>query len=57
MLPWAIAVTRGKANAGAIGILNFFVGWTLIGWVLALVWAMNDRPRFVYKYVPPPYNR
>ena len=39
MLPWAIAATRGKANQGEIGLLNFFLGWTLIGWVVTLVMA------------------
>lgn len=28
-----------KKNAGAIFVLNLFLGWTLIGWVVALVWA------------------
>ena len=41
MLPWAIAATRGKSNAGAIGLLNFFVGWTVIGWIAALVMACS----------------
>ncbi len=39
MLPWAIAATRGKANTGAIGILNLLLGWTLVGWIVALVMA------------------
>lgn len=39
MLPWAIAVTRGKANAGAVGWLNLLLGWTLVGWAIALVMA------------------
>lgn len=39
MLPWAIAATRGKSNAGAVGLVNFFVGWTFIGWIAALVMA------------------
>jgi Superinfection immunity protein len=30
-----------KQNAGAIFALNLFLGWTLIGWVVALVWAMT----------------
>lgn len=35
-----------KANAGAIIVLNLFLGWTFIGWVVALVWAMtNDQPK------------
>lgn len=28
-----------KKNAGAIFVLNLLLGWTLIGWVGALVWA------------------
>ncbi len=39
LLPWAIAATRGKANAGAIGLLNFFLGWSIIGWIAAMVMA------------------
>jgi len=41
MLPWAIAATRGKSNSGAIGWLNLLVGWTLIGWIAALVMAVG----------------
>lgn len=41
MLPWAIAASRGKANSGAIGILNLLLGWTLIGWIVALVMACS----------------
>jgi hypothetical protein len=39
MLPWAIAVTRGRSNMAAIGLLNLLLGWSLIGWVVALVMA------------------
>jgi hypothetical protein len=39
LLPWAIAATRGKSNSSAIGLLNFFLGWTFVGWVVALVMA------------------
>jgi len=28
-----------KKNIGAIFLLNLFLGWTFIGWVVALVWA------------------
>ncbi len=34
---------RKKRNARAIFILNLLLGWTLIGWVIAAVWAsMKD---------------
>ncbi|MDD4923947.1 MAG: superinfection immunity protein [Dehalococcoidales bacterium] len=38
-LPTIVAVVRKKRNALAIFLLNFFLGWTFIGWVVALVWA------------------
>jgi hypothetical protein len=46
MLPWAVAATRGKANAGAIGWLNLLVGWTVIGWMVALVMACGAHQKF-----------
>ena len=43
-VPYMIAVARGKENSLAIGLLNIFLGWTLAGWVVALVWAvMKDN--------------
>ncbi len=38
-LPTIIALLRGHRNALAIFLLNFFLGWTFIGWVVALVWS------------------
>lgn len=43
-LPWAIAATRAKSNSLAIGLLNFFVGWTVIGWIAAFVMACMSDP-------------
>lgn len=45
MLPWAIAATRGKANAGAVGWLNLLLGWTGIGWIIALVMACTSHQK------------
>ncbi len=43
--PSLLALHRGKQNRLAIFLLNVFVGWTLVGWVVAIVWAaMVDRP-------------
>lgn len=42
-VPGIIAGARGHNNFVAILVLNLFLGWTLLGWVGALVWAcMND---------------
>lgn len=43
MLPWAIAATRGKSNAVPVALVSFFTGWTLIGWVAALVMACGPH--------------
>ena len=41
-LPAVIAYARSKRDAGAILVLNVFLGWTAIGWVIALVWALKQ---------------
>ena len=57
-LPSFVAGSRHVQNFWWIVLINFFFGWTLIGWVIALVWALRDSPRFAYGYAPPPpYNR
>ena len=42
-LPFAIAFYKKRINTGAIFALNLFLGWSLIGWVIALVWALKDE--------------
>ncbi|KKK67034.1 hypothetical protein LCGC14_2958120 [marine sediment metagenome] len=44
-VPWAVASSRGKRNAPAIAVLNLFLGWTFVGWVIALVWACTDEAK------------
>lgn len=36
-------LASGKRNGGAIFALNLFLGWTLIGWVGALIWALVEK--------------
>jgi len=44
-LPSIIALARGKRDLLAIFLLNLFLGWSVIGWIVALVWAAkNDVP-------------
>tara|TARA_R110002096_G_scaffold435927_1_gene664228 strand:+ start:1322 stop:1549 length:228 start_codon:yes stop_codon:yes gene_type:complete len=42
-LPTIMANSREHNNAQAICILNLFLGWTFLGWVIALVWAFTDN--------------
>ena len=39
-LPTIIAVARKQPNVMAIAALNFFLGWTVIGWIISLVWSL-----------------
>lgn len=47
-LPAIIAAARQTHNATAILLLNLFLGWTIIGWVIALVMAITSAPYYVY---------
>jgi hypothetical protein len=38
-LPAIIAVDRRHEQGLAIFVLNLLLGWTALGWILALVWA------------------
>ena len=39
-LPSIIAWNNHKRNTTAIFVINLFLGWTLIGWIGSLVWAV-----------------
>src|SRR5438067_12916683 len=41
VLPTLIALSRRHQNGLAIGILNAVLGWTVVGWIGALVWALT----------------
>lgn len=40
MLPTIIAISRMHRNAKAIAVVNVFFGWTLVGFVGCLAWAL-----------------
>jgi hypothetical protein len=44
-LPALVASHRKNPNATAIFVLNLFLGWSVIGWVIALVWAFSGENR------------
>jgi hypothetical protein len=40
-LPFIVAIARKHLDSTAIFVLNLFLGWTFIGWVIALIWAVK----------------
>ncbi len=39
-IPTMIAILRKKKNTLAIFLLNLLLGYTLVGWLIALIWAV-----------------
>jgi Superinfection immunity protein len=45
-LPTIIAIVRKMPNTGSVFVVNLFLGWTFIGWIVALVMAAGSaQPR------------
>lgn len=43
-IPTIIAIARRKRNAVWIFLVNLFLGWTVVGWIWALVWSLMTEP-------------
>lgn len=50
LIPTFVAATRKVPNAGSVFVINLLLGWTLIGWVVALAMAARSTP-------PPPVHQ
>jgi hypothetical protein len=40
-LPTIVALARGKKRITPLVLVNVFLGWTLVGWIVTLVWAFS----------------
>lgn len=41
-IPSIIAFSKKHYNATGVLLLNLFLGWTLIGWIAALIWSFSN---------------
>ncbi|EJA0515544.1 superinfection immunity protein [Salmonella enterica] len=41
-IPTVIACNRKHGNTAAIVCVNILLGWTFIGWVVALTWSLTN---------------
>lgn len=46
-LPTWVALWRRRSGAERIFLVNLLLGWTVIGWILALIFALRDPERRV----------
>jgi T4 superinfection immunity protein len=44
LLPVLIGWSRHVADLGSVAVINIALGWTLVGWVIALAMAVRTRP-------------
>ncbi len=42
LLPTIVAASRHKENIGTVVVINVFLGWSFIGWVVALAMAFGQ---------------
>ena len=43
MLPAIIAGARSHKSYGSVAVVNIFLGWTFIGWIVALSMAFSGN--------------
>jgi len=62
-VPSMVAVGRRRQipNVGSVIVINLFLGWTVVGWVVALAMAVRSRPAWQrqpgLEFVAPPGPR
>jgi T4 superinfection immunity protein len=49
-IPTIIAIAR-NANPLGVFLLNFFLGWTIVFWWVALIWSLIGRVQVRTVYV------
>lgn len=45
--PSLVAIGREHRNTAGIFVVNLALGWTFVGWIVALVWALTHAPAVV----------
>ena len=52
MLPTIIGAARKVVNVGSVFAINLLLGWTLIGWAVAMAMALRTNPPHAYRQSP-----
>ena len=54
VLPALLAWSMGSPQRMAITLLNVLLGWTILGWIAALIWAVMSGNGGSFDEDPPP---
>lgn len=53
-IPVVVASSRNHRSTGAIFLVNLLLGWSIIGWLWALIWASTGNVERVDPNAPTP---
>ena len=61
-VPTIVAALRKHHQLAPIAVVNLFLGWTVIGWIIAFIWSLTSQqppqtiivqqPAYPYPYPP-----
>lgn len=58
LLPTIVAAARKHRQLPAIALLNILLGWSVLGWIGAIIWAMTtpqpQQQTIIVQQAPPP---
>jgi hypothetical protein len=54
VLPALLAWSMGSPQRVAITLVDLLLGWTILGWIAALIWAIMSGNGGSFDEVPPP---
>lgn len=55
-VPLLVAWLRHVPNWGSVAVVNVLLGWTIVGWIIALAMACRSKPPPRAEW-PPPYQQ
>jgi hypothetical protein len=53
-VPIVVAISRKVTNQGSVAVINVFLGWTVIGWIVALAMACRTSTLVRESITSPP---
>lgn len=45
LLPTSLAIANDRRDQLSVFLVNLLAGWTVVGWVVAFLWARKKQPK------------